>query len=77
MAYDEIFERIRNMKRHKSKIAIQAFQWVMSVSESLKQDVLITALCQDPEQYEQSLLWICSSDVDYKLPDNRAQVKRG
>ena len=48
-AYDEIFDRIQNMKGHKPQIAIRAFQWVMSFSESLEQDVLIAAVCQDPE----------------------------
>ncbi|KAL1982086.1 hypothetical protein VTN96DRAFT_1741 [Rasamsonia emersonii] len=48
-AYDEIYDKIRRSKGIKGKIAIRAFQWVTYCREPLEADILVAAVCQDPE----------------------------
>ena len=48
-AYDEIYERIRNFEGSASMIAERAFQWVMRSLEPLSAELLVAAVCRDPQ----------------------------
>ncbi|KAK2767853.1 hypothetical protein FQN53_006444 [Emmonsiellopsis sp. PD_33] len=49
-AYDEIYEKIRNAEGREPEIAIRAFQWVMCANRPMTADVLVAAVCQNPDE---------------------------
>ncbi|KAK2811930.1 hypothetical protein FQN50_001637 [Emmonsiellopsis sp. PD_5] len=55
-AYDEIYTKIRMSKGKKPEIAIRAFQWVMCAARPMTADVLVAAVCQDPDDDKTSPL---------------------
>jgi ankyrin repeat domain-containing protein 50 len=63
-AYDEIYTAIKNADRSKPEIAIRTFQWVMCSCEPLSAEVLVAAVCQDPEEDETQPIDI---DIDFVL----------
>ncbi|KAL1957574.1 hypothetical protein VTO42DRAFT_5685 [Malbranchea cinnamomea] len=63
-AYDELYTQIRESDGSKPEVAFRAFQWIMGSAEPIPPDVLLGAVCYDPDNDTQEEIDI---DIDFVL----------
>src|SRR5215471_9516111 len=64
--YNEIYAQIKTAEGSKSEIAIRALQWVMCACRLLDTELLVAAVCQDPEDEKTQAVDI-GVDIEFVL----------
>ncbi|KAF2120405.1 hypothetical protein BDV96DRAFT_324449 [Lophiotrema nucula] len=57
--YDEILTKIKAQEGSKPEIALRTFHWLLAAGGTLREELLLAAVCQDPDDEE-----ICPIDID-------------